>query len=235
MILMTKTKSIGTCPACFQSVTLNSDGFVMRHGWKVSGNRQVGAYHQSWHSGPCFGTGYEPFEVSTKGTVEFFWDIIVPAGTACGRRIQHLQSHPAIIVGGKSTNHVREGHTMVYPEFEIRLVPGDVDVVVEKGYYAKKFSYETVLTARMDTETREYEAAVFAAHHLCDMVSSWVPKSVTAKPEKAKAIRPVHGQDGHRTVCGLRVYALRGGRMCAETTTTPESVTCEVCKTKMGV
>lgn len=68
---MTKPTTIyGTCPACFRAfVVLN--GKIRKHGWTEQGGRQVGSYGNAWHTGECFGVGYEPFELSTEGTVAF--------------------------------------------------------------------------------------------------------------------------------------------------------------------
>jgi hypothetical protein len=67
----------GTCPACFSNVKLVR-GHIMRHGWTVQGERARGGYGYSWHSGPCFGVSYQPFEVSSKGTQEYLSQVILP-------------------------------------------------------------------------------------------------------------------------------------------------------------
>jgi hypothetical protein len=64
-------ENTGTCPCCFKNVKLVGGGVLMRHGWQVGGDRQKGVWNQSWHSGPCFGTGLVPFEVSPEGTKSF--------------------------------------------------------------------------------------------------------------------------------------------------------------------
>jgi hypothetical protein len=71
-------KNTGTCPACFANVKL-ANGKIMRHGWVVSGQRQRGAVNMSWHSGPCFGTAWRPFEVSKDGTAQFLEQAVMPA------------------------------------------------------------------------------------------------------------------------------------------------------------
>lgn len=58
----------GTCPACFRNMKLVNNR-IIRHGWSLQGDRVRGGY--SWHSGPCFGVGYDPWEVSPKGTIDY--------------------------------------------------------------------------------------------------------------------------------------------------------------------
>ncbi len=60
----------GTCPACMRNIKLFHEK-VMRHGWNVQGGRSRGQYGQSWHTGPCFGVGYDPWEVSPQGGVDY--------------------------------------------------------------------------------------------------------------------------------------------------------------------
>lgn len=60
-----------TCPCCFRAMALDNNGRVVRHGWQEQGGRRVGEYGNAWHMGQCFGTGYEPFEVSCQGTKDF--------------------------------------------------------------------------------------------------------------------------------------------------------------------
>jgi hypothetical protein len=61
----------GTCPACFANVKLTSKDRIMRHGWATMGERRKGEYGRSWHTGACFGVGYEPYELSKRGTEDF--------------------------------------------------------------------------------------------------------------------------------------------------------------------
>lgn len=53
----------GICGVCMQNVKL-AGGRIMRHGWSVQGQRGWGQYGNSWHTGPCMGFGYAPWEIS---------------------------------------------------------------------------------------------------------------------------------------------------------------------------
>lgn len=59
-----------TCPCCFRAMVVK-DGKIVRHGWREAGGRRAGQYGNTWHVGECFGVGYEPYEVSDKGTRAF--------------------------------------------------------------------------------------------------------------------------------------------------------------------
>jgi len=68
----------GTCPACFNNVKLRRGERIMRHGWQVQGQRQWGSYGNTWHTGPCFGTGYVAFELSPDGTKDYRDQVVIP-------------------------------------------------------------------------------------------------------------------------------------------------------------
>lgn len=88
-----QTGEAGTCPCCFgtYSVGLASDGTraesMVHHGFKRPG--------YGYTIGQCFGKGYEPFEVSCKGTK----DLVV----ALRRNLVGLVSYHADLVAGKIT------------------------------------------------------------------------------------------------------------------------------------
>jgi len=90
-------KNTGTCPACFANVKLAS-GKIMRHGWVVSGHRQRGAMNMSWHSGPCFGTAWQPFEVSKEGTMQFLEKIVMPARDRAVDALARLRERPETLI-----------------------------------------------------------------------------------------------------------------------------------------
>jgi len=60
----------GTCGVCMANVKLSGQR-IMRHGWNVQGTRSIGTYGNTWHTGPCFGAGYLPFELSPKACQDF--------------------------------------------------------------------------------------------------------------------------------------------------------------------
>lgn len=63
-----------TCPVCFRLFRLQ-DSRMPRHGWREYGKRQRGAYGLVMHTSACFGTGYEPFEVSSRGTEDYIEEL----------------------------------------------------------------------------------------------------------------------------------------------------------------
>ena len=85
----------GTCPACFRNTKL-VQGRMMRHGWRVGGRRQRGVTGMSWHSGPCFGVGYEPFEVSPQGTKDFLKQVVLPAIAQSKKNLAFLETRPVL-------------------------------------------------------------------------------------------------------------------------------------------
>jgi len=97
----------GTCPCCFRNVKLVR-GHMIRHGWEVQGQRQIGSYGLSWHSGPCFGVGYEPFEVSAQGTKDFVAKSLRPALAGYEHFHAALVARPAKIVVRKSETEVEQ-------------------------------------------------------------------------------------------------------------------------------
>ncbi len=240
-MLMTNTKTVGTCHACFQTIALTAKGLVSRHGWKVLGNRQVGHYQQTWHTGPCFGTSYEPFEISTKGTVDYFWQVVVPAGTRNLNVIAHLDTHPAIIVSEASrqtyyVNGTRSfGEQPVQAFYEVRLVPGDEGIKCEKDHYATVFSYEKEVMKRVDSAKAERAAVLSTSEFLCEKVSEWKPQAVAAKAEPVKPLKPTHfRRNGLYTVCGKSHTAVNG-RVMAPSTNKPEEVTCDCCNEDLNM
>lgn len=238
---MTNAKNFGTCPACFQSVMLTGKGLISRHGWKVLGNRQVGHYQQTWHTGPCFGTSYEPFEVSSKGTVDYFWHVVVPAGTRNLNVIAHLDTRPALIVSAASRQTYYVNGTRSYGEqpvqafYEVRLVSGDEGIKCEKDHYAKVFSYEAEFMKRMDAAKSERVDVLAACEFLCDKVAEWKPQAVKPKVDPVKPVKPTHfRRNGLYTVCGKSHTAVNG-RVMAPSTNKPEEVTCPQCKEDLAM
>ncbi len=229
------SKNIGTCPACFQFVTLSTKGTITRHGWTVNGNRQVGHYYQTWHSGPCFGTGYLPFEVSATGTVDFFWKIIVPSGKHILASITHLATKPALVVEANSQDSYREkgwGARSVSPVYSVMLLNGDEGVTGEKHHYATKFSYSKTHTARTLEAANAYANITSDAEKLCDAVATWKLAPVFEKKVAAKPVKPIHyARTGLRTLCGV-AHTTMNGRVMAPSTHNHDLVTCEACKAK---
>jgi len=81
----------GTCPACFNNVKLRRGERIMRHGWQVQGQRQWGSYGNTWHTGPCFGTGYLAFEVSPEGTKDYRDQAVIPYKKGVERELARVK------------------------------------------------------------------------------------------------------------------------------------------------
>lgn len=90
---MRTLQNTGTCPACFMNAKLVK-GTMIRHGWAVSGRRQRGVWGLTFHSGPCFGVGYQPFELSPEGTKAYLRDALIPAIAQMEDKIGKLKSRP---------------------------------------------------------------------------------------------------------------------------------------------
>jgi len=85
----------GTCPACFSNVKLH-EHTMMRHGWSVSGTRYKGAQGMSWHTGPCFGFHYPPFELSPQGTIEYIAKVLRPTEARMQENRAELRLKPSL-------------------------------------------------------------------------------------------------------------------------------------------
>lgn len=93
---MRSLENTGTCPVCDVNVKL-LNGRMIRHGWQVGGQRQRGVLYMSWHTGPCFGTGYEPWETSPVGKREFLAQQVRPMLQKSKEWLSLLQARPAQI------------------------------------------------------------------------------------------------------------------------------------------
>jgi len=86
-------ENTGTCPCCFRNTKMIKTR-MMRHGWAVSGQRQRGVWGLTWHTGPCFGVGYEPFEISPEGTKDYLKQAIEPQLKSIEKNLARLKSRP---------------------------------------------------------------------------------------------------------------------------------------------
>lgn len=129
----------GTCPCCFRNVKLN-DGRIVLHG-----------YHRPGHGyivGSCFGVGYEPYEVSTKGT-EASRDAYLATEKRLKARLADLKSDGfsgsftttrgwgrtketvTVEKGEKDWDSLRNG-AIVSVERDLRHVASDIDFLTKK-------------------------------------------------------------------------------------------------------
>ena len=85
-----------TCPCCFRAMTIKI-GLVVRHGWQESGGRRQGEYGNVWQMGSCFGVGYKPYEVSTRGTKAFLAYLSNDVRPAAQETLDKLKARPATL------------------------------------------------------------------------------------------------------------------------------------------
>ena len=109
-------ENTGTCPACFGNTKM-AKGRMMRHGWAVAGRRQRGVSGLSWHTGPCFGVGYEPFEVSPEGTKDYLKESLLPDLKRAEDILDRLKARPTLMVevkrlsnGDTKAEEINESH-----------------------------------------------------------------------------------------------------------------------------
>lgn len=61
------TTAADTCACCLRTIVLGKGTSPKRHGWSVQGNRSVGSYGNSWHTGPCPGVRFPHLHESPDG------------------------------------------------------------------------------------------------------------------------------------------------------------------------
>lgn len=236
------TKTVGTCPACFNTVSLTAKGRVVRHGWKVYGARTVGQYHRSWHSGPCFGVGYLPFEVSAEGTVDYFFKEVVPYGASALKDLAYLGTKPDI------HRIVEETRFSAYGTFEYVLRA--TDKAWDGDFWAQTYEHRSLLTF-FDRMIPKYEDAldkmvkntesnlanlIACGHDLCERVAAWQPAEVQVKKTVVKetVYHARSERNHHFTACGYRTVALMGGRTLKHIAHQPGDVNCPDCIAKLA-
>lgn len=150
----------GTCPVCLHNVKL-TNGRIMRHGWAVQGDRGRGQYGNSWHSGPCSGFGYEPWEISPKGAVDYaaYLDKLLPP---LEQQLRILQAKPAEI---RNPNYVEKHNFFKEPE---KLTSSDA-------------KYEAALKILVDRKLQEVRYLKQDIAELKTRIAAWVPKALYGK------------------------------------------------------
>jgi hypothetical protein len=89
-------QNTGTCPVCFGNTKL-LNGTMMRHGWSVAGRRQRGVLGLTTHTGPCFGVGYQPFQLSPEGTKDYLRLVLIPFILKTEDQLAALKNRPETI------------------------------------------------------------------------------------------------------------------------------------------
>jgi len=151
----------GTCPACMTNVKM-ARGRIMRHGWSVQGHRGRGQYGYSWHSGPCFGVGYEPWEVSPKGAEDYVKNLDKILANL-NQLIQDLRS---------GTREIRN------PRYDPKSFSGSR---VPKTLTPSDPSYDKALRTLIDMKTMEVNQVTIEISRTDARIASWEPKPLYGK------------------------------------------------------
>lgn len=245
----------GTCGACFRLMSLTAAGKVVRHGWaEVGGKRRVGEYGNVIHTGPCFGAGWDPYEVSPECTKAFVERVLFPMGVGAKATIAHYASRPDLVFEGAtfaanfaSCRNLRlrsvsrwggstGGDWDGYFHWSVKVRPGDVEwkmKVSEEDWSGTKVpSYEVLHERMMREATASWEAIAKDGLHCCRKVETWTPAEVA---EVKKTGPLVHGVHPGRSVsaCGRRLRNIYGGATL-RVAKTPEEITCPKCRAAMA-
>ena len=149
----------GTCPACMHNVKMTRER-IMRHGWSVQGNRGRGDYGGSWHTGPCFGVGYEPWEISPKGAIDLVARLEGVLGKL-NKGLQTLNAKPKEISNPRYEKRwPRTGPEILTPED-----PG-YDAALKMGIMRKNEEIKHLNMDITDTKVR---------------IAAWVPKALIGR------------------------------------------------------
>ena len=160
----------GHCAACLANVKLSHDT-IMRHGWSVQGDRGRGQYGNSWHTGPCIGAGYLPWELSPKGA-EVYLAQLVGIGEQLQRKLQNLRGNP------KEIPNVR------YREYS--------RVVQKKVLVETDSEYKDILKLLIEQQEQDLRYLDKDITDLKTRIGAWVPKALYGKV----ATRWMDGQHG---------------------------------------
>jgi hypothetical protein len=219
-------KTMGTCPACFRSIRLTAAGLVTRHGWSEQGGRRVGEHGRAWHTGPCFGAGWAPFEVSPAGTVAFLEQVVFPYALARTCALEHLSTLPALFVVSdvqafdRGTEHTSAKY---------------VSCPMTTRYRAGERGYEKVHARRVAEEQNGLERASTDGASMCARVKAWSPAETKVAVEKKGPIVHTRSAANARfTACGRREFAIMGGRTVARISADRAHVTCPKCLEKLA-
>lgn len=246
--------SKGTCGACFRSMTLTGAGLVMRHGWsEVGGTRRVGQYGNVVHTGPCFGVGWAPYEVSPDCTTAFVNQVLFPMGVGVQATQARLATRPALIYSGKTWLRGEPGFAGSggltrnewdgYAHWQVRLVDGDPETCGTKFYYflpedretGGKFvpdtynkipSYEKFLASHVAQAQASWDAVAKDGLYCLKMVREWKPAAVKTVEKKLPLLHAARA--AHAWLPQCRMSFGRGPTF--RVTTDSSKVTCPKCK-----
>lgn len=166
-----------TCPCCFRAMALTADGRVVRHGWRESGGRRVGSYGNVWHVGQCFGSGYEPYEVSCQGTKDYH-AALLKVEAQMVEALATLEARPAKLHGSYKKGWGRNAETV---KFTLVDDGGDPENLTWKdrpdSYSNPAGSYAWNLKQRLDQAKAELKMLRADLATLAKAVEDWKPQA----------------------------------------------------------
>lgn len=231
---MAKENLKGTCPACFGHFVVVK-GLIRKHGWSEMGGRQVGVYGHAYHTGECFGVGYEPFEKSTKGTIAFI-EYLGKLLVTVEARLAYFNARPDMFYTGKITTGY--GRREESCEYMVKLKPGMTRVSglsfnykIECPHFYHP-AYEDHLKSMLAGINYELNSIKNDLEKCHTAVKNWELKDLFVEVKKVRLVhKPGTTRSGRVmfTACDKTVTALMGGRTLALVSFDPEHVTCPDC------
>jgi hypothetical protein len=131
----------GTCPACFNNVKIRGGATIMRHGWQVQGQRSWGSWGNTWHSGPCFGTGWPAFELNPEGTTAYRDKSVIPYRERVSKELAKTKRGDSPLMVENWRTRKKETVELADPRYKELL-----DKKVREGERAIKDLDETIRT-----------------------------------------------------------------------------------------
>lgn len=225
--MATKTMR-GTCPACFREMDVDN-GRMHMHGWRESGGRRAGEYGNAFHTGSCFGVGFEPFEISPEGTWTYLREALFHEALAAANELAHYESRPTLLVeytfyklGSAGWGKGRSTESRV-----VEMKPGDTTEVEyeERGYgtNTRTLDYEKELENRLRKARQRLDWAKRSGTEVYAKAEAWKPGKLKTKDAKGPTVHrvPKNGKS-KRPWCGSNSYY-------AKTTEVDDEVTCSRC------
>lgn len=175
---MAKEVIRGTCGACFRSIRVNASGGITRHGWVERGGRRVGVYQRAWHTGPCFGSRWRPYEVSPDCTRAFVEGEVFPAAVRAVAHVEYIATRPEFTHEGWVHNP-GDGHrdVAVAPgckqgNFGAKVRPGDESFNAGRERVP---AYETLYEAAMADAVGSRDELFTLGTYCLAQIDAWRP------------------------------------------------------------
>lgn len=183
----------GTCQCCFRSSKLTKKETVTRHGWKETGGvRRTGEYGNVFHTGPCVGYKFPPFEVS-KDRTEWWREQLRAEIERVSKRLVELGSRPPLMatVGHRAVGAKRWTDRI---EHQVEVRVGDAVVT---RYNCDCEGLDPFVRGMLESYDQVHETARREAHRYVDSlerdvemftkaIDAWKPKPL--KEAKGKKV-----------------------------------------------